>query len=403
MSGNDASLVGRLVVTTAHQTLGSFYILSVAALGPILITDYGFKESFLGVFPSMAYAVAMMSSASAAFVISRLGAMGTSNLAVLLGALGFLLLYIQAVWSFILGAVFMGLCYGPLNPVSSQVLSVKAPPRRRNLVLSVKQSGVPLGGAIAGLSLPWLAMEVGIEAVIMLGFLIGIAVIGFGLGVSVKVDRETVQFSGEVRDSGKSKMNRAAFFLAGASFFYSFIQLALSVFLGVIAYNGLELSPISAGMLLFAFHLAGMFGRPFWGWVADSIGEKVPVYSILGFLMATLVFILYVMFALHVTEVALLCFVAFMLGFCASGWNGVYFGELYRSVQGKGVASITGRALTFTFAGVVLGPTVFGIAIGYTGLVGGFVIVGLAGVMGGILAFLGVRAVSAGWGEYRLG
>src|SRR5262249_59066586 len=58
-------------------------------------------------------------------------------------ALGFL----SAV---VLGAILMGLGYGPVTPASSHILIRQTAPQRRSLVFSLKQTGVPLGGALAG-------------------------------------------------------------------------------------------------------------------------------------------------------------------------------------------------------------------------------------------------------------
>ncbi len=58
-------------------------------------------------------------------------------------------------------AVFMGLGYGPPTPASSHILARVAPKHRLNLVFSLKQTGVPLGNALAGAILPSLALAVG--------------------------------------------------------------------------------------------------------------------------------------------------------------------------------------------------------------------------------------------------
>ena len=49
-----------------------------------------------------------------------------------------------------LAAIVLGLGYGPITPASSHVLARTAPAARRNLVFSIKQTGVPAGAALAG-------------------------------------------------------------------------------------------------------------------------------------------------------------------------------------------------------------------------------------------------------------
>ena len=54
-----------------------------------------------------------------------------------------------------LGALIIGLGYGPITPASSAILNEVTPNRIRALIFfSIKQSGVPIGGAIAGILVP---------------------------------------------------------------------------------------------------------------------------------------------------------------------------------------------------------------------------------------------------------
>ena len=51
---------------------------------------------------------------------------------------------------FVVGAILLGAGYGPVTPASSHILARSTPPQRLSLVFSLKQTGVPLGGALAG-------------------------------------------------------------------------------------------------------------------------------------------------------------------------------------------------------------------------------------------------------------
>src|SRR3546814_19331100 len=58
----------------------------------------------------------------------------------------------------------MGLSNGTANPAGSEVLQRYSPPGKRNLIFSIKQAGVPLGGVIAGLAIPAMVISVGWRA-----------------------------------------------------------------------------------------------------------------------------------------------------------------------------------------------------------------------------------------------
>src|SRR5437763_1756723 len=56
-------------------------------------------------------------------------------------------------WVFLAGAFVAGLGYGAVNPATNVLSTALVPRRRRALFLSVKQTGVTLGGLAAGLAL----------------------------------------------------------------------------------------------------------------------------------------------------------------------------------------------------------------------------------------------------------
>src|SRR5262249_56944985 len=60
-----------------------------------------------------------------------------------------------------LGGFVVGLGYGPTTPASSVILVRAAPPGMFALVFSVKQTGVPAGGVLAGALAPGLIYLLG--------------------------------------------------------------------------------------------------------------------------------------------------------------------------------------------------------------------------------------------------
>ena len=61
-------------------------------------------------------------------------------------------------WAFLIAPALIGIGYGPITPASSQLLAHTAPPHRMALTFSIKQTGVPLGAALAGALLPLITM-----------------------------------------------------------------------------------------------------------------------------------------------------------------------------------------------------------------------------------------------------
>src|SRR5690606_19238898 len=55
----------------------------------------------------------------------------------------------------------IGIGYGSLTPAASHVLIRFTPAHRRNVVFSLKQSGVPLGGIVAATVMPAITVSAG--------------------------------------------------------------------------------------------------------------------------------------------------------------------------------------------------------------------------------------------------
>ena len=386
-----------LSLTLTHQAIGSFFILSVSALAPYLQGELARAELVIGLFPSVAYLVAMGSSPGAHRFFDRLGPLGTSNLAILCGLCGYLLLTLLTPWGFLLGAILMGVAYGPLNPSSSVVLNQVAPPHRRNIVLSLKQSGVPLGGAVAGVSLPLIASQVDyrmttlITAGVVSALLLGFWPPSRRIDAVIETPRPT-NAPGRVQT-----FHRGCFLLASASFCYSFVQLALSTFLGLLAFRLAGFSPVEAGLVLTIFHVSGIVGRPGWGMVADRVQHWGSVLPVIGLFTASLTALLVGLTVLETAPQWLFYTLAAALGLCASGWNGVFFAELARAVPAVALGSVTGRALSITFAGVVVGPSVVGFLLSTLAPAIALLSLVAIGLAGSILAWAGVvqsRALS---------
>src|SRR3546814_17046802 len=86
--------------------------------------------------------------------------MRTLQLMLILGAASMALFLHSSVSIALLACFLMGLSNGTANPAGSEVLQRYSPPGKRNLIFSIKQAGVPLGGVIAGLAIPAMVISV---------------------------------------------------------------------------------------------------------------------------------------------------------------------------------------------------------------------------------------------------
>src|SRR5690606_13793354 len=156
LAGVDVKLggAGVLVITLAIQSLVAAAALVVPVLAPVLSEASGVGAELVGVYVALVYVGAMAGSLSAGSWVARLGAMRASQWGLGLCAAGLLCSLSGQVWLLAVGAVLLGLGYGPITPASSHLLIRTTPSHRMSFVFSIKQTGVPLGGVLAGLLAP---------------------------------------------------------------------------------------------------------------------------------------------------------------------------------------------------------------------------------------------------------
>ena len=139
-----------------------------------------------------------------------------------------------------------------------------------------------------------------------------------------------------------------------------------------------------AGAALSVAMIAGVFGRLFWGMLADFDFAPRAVLGFLGVLMA--ICAVGVTFVDDAWAMPLVYVLAFLFGASAVGWNGVYLAEVARIAPPGQAGSATGASLAMTYSGVVTLPSVFWLAHTLTeSYAPGFVIVGVLTFWRGVL------------------
>lgn len=137
-----------LIATTTVQALVSMSALTPPVLAAVATEEVGLPGSFVGYYASLVYLGAMVTSLVSGGVIGRYGAMRVSQACLVLCAAGLgALAATQAgplVVIAVVGALVIGLGYGPITPASSHILARTTPAERRGLVFSIKQTACPL-------------------------------------------------------------------------------------------------------------------------------------------------------------------------------------------------------------------------------------------------------------------
>lgn len=352
-----------LVLLALAETIGAIGIFIVPVLAPEAAKDLGIDANLVGSYTSLLFFGAMISSALSGDLVSRWGAIRTNQLGLAGIAASLGLTTMATVPTFAMAGFGLGLAYGLFTPSATHVLARCTPPRFLALVLSIKQSGFPLGGALAGIAAPaaalafdWRVAVVGVGAIcVMAAAMLQLLRMRFDDDLGPK---RRIAFRDLFRSWGLVLRNTRlrAVSVTGAA--YAAMQNCFGALLVVYLVDGLGVDLVTAGLAQATVQVAGIVGRIGWSVLARGAESGARVLGLLGLAMSAAALVT----TLFTAEwpVAALLLASAVLGATASGWSGVYVAQTARwAPPGETMQAIAGGA-SITFVGAVVGPAGFG-------------------------------------------
>lgn len=280
----------------------------------------------------------------------------------------------------IASAVVTGFAYGPANPASSHLLVKVTPNKLRGRIFSIKQTSVPIGGAVAGFALPFLTIQIGwqMASLAVAGACISLALALQPLRQQMDADRISASplLGGRLMAAlGLVLRHPTLRHLAAASGAFAAMQFCfMSVFVAF-AVERTGFSLVAVGTALSTGLVVSVFSRMGWGWAADRFPPRY-VLAALGLSMSISAF-LAAMLAPNWPYVALVA-LAIAFGSTGTAWQGVYLAEVARNAPEGQVADATSGCMAVTFFGALVGPGMFSTLDSLTGNdAAGFVLVGV--------------------------
>jgi MFS family permease len=349
-------------MTLAVQALTAMALSVPAVLAPVAAGDFGVEPTAVGRWVGFSYMVAMFAGLAGGTLVVWHGPVRVLQVAVLGVAVG-LAVGAGANMAFLLACgLLAGAAHGLVNPASSTILLLAAPARMRSMIFSIKQTGVPAGGVIAGTLVPLLLLWTSWQnAVLVLALASSMLLAGlfpFRRLYDKDLRRQPLQIRRFAAPVAEVWANRRIRELAVVSGVYSAVQMSFTTYLVSFLKIELAYSLVAAGLIFSAAQIAGVLGRVIWGAVADRILDPRRVLAILGMTMA-LCGAAASSFSAPWPLWAVLG-ICLLYGATAVGWNGVFLAEVARLAPDGRVAIVTGGTQFFTFAGVFIGPPVFG-------------------------------------------
>lgn len=368
-------------------------VLAVPVMAPAVAADTGLSTSLLGLYSFLMWTPAMLGAGMVGKAVARFGAVRVTQALLVLCALALAGGASGLTIALAATPALIGIACALETPASSDILARVTPAADQAVIFSLKQTGVPIGGVLAGVAFPAALPALGWR-----GAMAALAAMLLAWAVALEPMRRELDARAPAPrpagsgPSGFSYIRRTPALrdLATVSFVFHAMQVCLSTFLVAFLVEEHRYSLASAGLMLAAAQLGGFFGRVGFGFIA---GPRLTVMKLLvaigiGMTVAAVALAL-AAGQLSAPALGLLCF---LFGLTASGWNGVFLAEVVRHAPAGEIARVTGGIMLPAFAGLILGPLAFSAASAAAASFGaGYLLVAAAAFAGTLVLHRGRR------------
>lgn len=396
------SWIAPLVAVLVIQTTATILSRIAATLAPPMLAAHGWSADMIG------WLAALNTAGSVAFLMAgtpliyRLGSIRSLQAGMAVGVIGALMLTLPLDLAALAGSFLMGLCYGPSVSGGGDILQRLSPAQHRNLIFSIKQAGVPLGGVLAGLGLPFAAAFLGWQGAIFAVALLPVLTILAVQPMRERLDanRDRAHRLSAATFLSLSNLTRplavlgkapglTAIGLAGC--FMAIGQGAWFAFLVTYAAIELHFALPLAGALFATMQTVSIGGRMLLGFVSDRMVSGLTVLRLCCLASAATTGVL----ALSGPDwpVWSLFLLAATAGIAVSSWNGVQNAEMARRAPPGMIAETMAGGTILIFVGYIVGPPLFGAVALISGGMGTAFLLNAAATLLALipLTWLGIR------------
>lgn len=363
-----------LSATLLVQVVSSFAAAAVPLLGPILTQAWNLPPESIGYVSATVSLGICWCLACGGPMLDHHGPIRTLQVGLAAVAVGMLALSSTIPAVGFLGALLLGLGLAPNNPAGSTMLMRTAPAPHRNLIFSIRQAGVPLGGAIAGVTVAPAVVVLGLRHTVWLVVAIVIAALLAVQPFQPRLDREKgpanrawartfLSPAALRRSAAVIKSHPQLPLITGIGISFSIAQASVTAFTATYLVTQRAKDLAEAGFLVAILLTASTLARIALGWLADRWRRGMLLLLLLS-LAASIALVLLVASAAGPSWLLYPCVA--VIGATSLGWNGIYMAELARLSPPTLIGDVTSAANLFGFAGSFCGPLIFAVIAGRT-------------------------------------
>lgn len=361
----------------ALQTTAAFLARFIPIIAPAVSEEFGWSGSSIGYLTASnslgGFAILLVGSA----LFKQVGGMRCLQFTLLVGAAGMALFLHPNVGVALAACFAMGLSNGAANPAGSEVLQRFSPPGKRNLVFSIKQAGVPLGGVIAGLFVPVMIAIAGWRVALfvcawlvilptMLTWRVGARLDETPAGRRWRFTLPKFQWLRTLKAPLASlKSNRGLMKVSIVGSLFAVSQSCWFTFTVIYLIDRLGYSLGEAGVVFAVMQAGGVIGRIALGWLSDHLqSTTAPLLIAAIFSAATTVMLGCSTPGWPLWAMVILAFVA---GASAASWNGVQIAEVARRSPSHLISETAAGASILVAVVNMLAPAAFAAFVAASG------------------------------------
>jgi MFS family permease len=362
------TVIAVVAATTAALAGASMSSGIFAVIAPSLAHDLGVPAWLVGYQVSIIYGTAMLTTLLLSGLIARYGACRMTQVGLALCIAAMLLTMTSSLAAIVIASMVVGAGTSLMNPAAAHLLYRFSPPQNRNLIFSIKQTGVPLGWLVIALTAPGITLAFGWPWALALMIVIKMTTLLAMQPLRAQWDGDrdpatarTLPFAGLLVVWRLPPLRWLSF----ASFCYTFVQLCLGTFLVTMMVEEAGYTLVAAGLLLSLTQVSGVAARITWGWLTDRTGDGSGMLLALNLVMVVCCALTVLISPQWPGFALALLFIAF--GASAVGWNGIYLAEVARNSPHGMVSVVTAGASVWNYAGILIGPAAFATLYRWTG------------------------------------
>ncbi|ETT86635.1 MFS transporter [Viridibacillus sp. FSL R5-0477] len=283
---------------------------------------------------------------------------------ILLGLSALTLIFVNNYIILLLLLLLVGIWYGSAQTGGSTAIVKWFPDKHRGLALGIRQTGIPIGGALASVLLTYTYYHYELSAVHIVQGIFAIAG-GLLFLVAYHEPKENIATASK-SVSFKEKMNtiknnKALYpiYIVGIVMM-SLQMIIIAHFMSYLHIEG-NYSLTQAGEYLSLILIGGMVGRVAIAWVSDQFFEQNR--EKLLFIVMVVTVVLTVILPLVINAKLVMLLFCFLLGFVAIGWYSLFIACITEQSDPRYIGLTVSSALTLNQVFIVIAPSLFGLIV----------------------------------------